>query len=31
MGDDLLAAWRTTTDEERLTRDLARYRPGVDA
>ena len=31
MGDDLLRAWRTTTDEARLARDLARYRPGVDA
>ncbi|MFO1537813.1 MAG: SDR family NAD(P)-dependent oxidoreductase [Actinomycetota bacterium] len=31
VGDDLLAAWRSTTDAERLARDLARYRPGVDA
>jgi hypothetical protein len=27
MGDDLLATWRTTTDQERLARDLARYAP----
>lgn len=29
MGDDLLAAWRRTTDQERLERDLARYAPGA--
>jgi hypothetical protein len=27
MGDELLAEWRRTTDEARVTRDLARYAP----
>jgi len=31
MGDDLLHAWRTTTDQQRLDRDLARYAPGYGA
>jgi len=30
MGDDLLAHWRATTDQERLDRDLARYAPAGD-
>lgn len=31
MGDDLLAAWRACSDQERLDRDLARYAPGPAA
>jgi NAD(P)-dependent dehydrogenase (short-subunit alcohol dehydrogenase family) len=27
MGDDLLDAWRSTSDQERIDRDLARYAP----
>ena len=27
MGDALLAAWRSTSDQERIDRDLARYAP----
>jgi len=27
MGDDLLEAWRSTSDQERIDRDLARYVP----
>jgi len=29
MGDELLSAWRRTSDQVRLTRDLARYAPGA--
>ncbi len=31
LGDDLLHAWRTTSDQQRLDRDLDRYAPGYRA
>jgi len=31
IGDDLLHAWRTTSDQQRLDRDLDRYAPGFRA